>query len=314
MTVFIKPKNPKGRWGKKFVDKRNWREYNEELVVRGEFLLETKWVGSWDNELAAMNKGKRGSPFVFPESLINLQGVWHQWVDYRGIEGITRKMVEHGAVPMHNDFSTINRRVNNLDIAFALPLRGHVSVACDGTGMKLENGGEHRAKLYGKKKRRYIKVIITANPFTKDLLDCEVSIEGEGHSEPEFAKLSIESMLEHGLHVDKFWGDGGFDDIGLFGLLGNHGIEPAIPPRKNAVLSGGNTLRDKEILTMKKLGYKRWAKERHYGDRWPGTEGIFSAVKRKFGECVRAHVVENALKEAKMKFWVYEAMKEYARA
>jgi len=299
-------------WGKKFADKRNWMEYNEELVVRGEFLLDIKWVGSWGNELAEMNKGKRGKPYEYPESLIMLQGVWHQWVDYRGIEGITRKMAEYGIVPMHNDFSTINRRVNNLDITFALPLSGNVSVACDGTGMKLENGGEHRAKLYGKR-RKYVKVIITANPFTKDLLDCIVSIEGEGPSEPEFALNSMESMLECGLNIDKFWGDGSFDDIGLFGFLEKQCIEPAIKPRKNAILSGNNTLRDKEITERDKLGYKKWAKKRRYGQRWTGTEGIFSAVKRKFGECIRAHNVENALKEAKMKFWAYETMKAYAR-
>jgi len=101
VTIFLrKPKKPKGRWGRKFIDKRNWREYNEKLVVRGEFLLDTKWVGSWDNELAEMNKGKCGKPYAFPESLITLQGVWHQWIDYRGIEGITRKMAEHGIVPI----------------------------------------------------------------------------------------------------------------------------------------------------------------------------------------------------------------------
>lgn len=302
------------RWGKKFVDKRDWIQYNEELVVRGEFLLDMKWVGCWNNELAAMNKGKRGKPYEFPESLIKIQGVWHQWIDYRGIEGLTRKMAEHGIMPMHNDFSTINRRVNALNIGFALPRSGNVRVACDGTGMKLENGGEYRAKLYGKKKRKYIKVIIIANPLTKDLLDCEVSIEGEGPSEPEFALSSMESMLEHGLCIDKFWGDGGFDDTGLFGFLEKHGIEPAIKPRKNAVLSGGNTLRDKEIIEMNRLGYKRWARKRKYGQRWTGTEGIFSAVKRKSGECIRAHTIENALKEAKMKFWAYETMKNYGRA
>lgn len=302
----------KERWGNKFVDKRNWMKYNEELVVRGEFLLDVEFVGNWVSELAIMNKGKRGKPYEYPESLISLQGAWHQWVDYRGIEGITRKMAEHGIVPIHNDFSTINRRVNNLDITFTLPLSGNVSVACDGTGMKFENGGEHRAKLYGKR-RKYVKVIITANPLTKELLECVVSIEGEGPSEPEFALSSMESMLEHGLNINKFWGDGAFDDIGLFGFLEKQAIEPAIKPRKNAVLSGNNTLRDKEIIERDKLGYKKWAKKRKYGQRWTGTEGIFSAVKRKFGECIRAHKVENALKEAKMKFWAYEAMRKYAK-
>jgi len=303
----------KERWGNKFMDKRNWMKYNEELVVRGEFLLDMKWVVGWGNELAEMNKGKRGKPYEYPESSIRLQGVWHQWVDYRGIEGITRKMAEHGTMPMYNDFSTINRRVNNLDITFTLPRSGNISVACDGTGMKLENGGEYRAKLYGKR-RKYVKVIITANPHTKELYGCEVSIEGEGPSEPEFALNSMESMLEHDLHIDKFWGDGSFDDIGLFGFLEKQCIEPAIKPRKNAVLSGNNTLRDKEVIERNRLGYKKWAKKRKYGQRWTGTEGIFSAVKRKFGECIRAHNIENALKEAKMKFWAYETVKAYARA
>lgn len=314
MTVFSgKRGKPKGRWGKKFVDKRDWKAYNEELVVRGEFLLDCEWVKSWDDELDAMNDGKRGKPFAFPESLIRLQGVWHQWIDYRGVEGVTRKMAEADVVPEYNDFSTINRRVNKLEIGFALPQSGDVCVACDCTGMKLENGGEHRAKLYGKKKRRYVKVIISANPLTKDLLDCSVSVEGEGPSEPEFAKSSMESMLERGRSVTAFWGDGSFDDINLFGFLEANGIEPAVKTRKNAVPSGENTLRDREIEEMKKEGYKKWARKRRYGLRWPGTEGVFSAVKRKFGENVRAHEVENALKEAKMKFWVYEAMKKYAR-
>jgi hypothetical protein len=314
MAAFRKSNRPDGRRGQKHKDKRDWAKYNEELVVRGEFLLDCEWVSDWDKELAAMNEGKRGSPFAFPESLIEMQSVWHQWIDYRGVEGVTRNLTKHGTLPKHNDFSTINRRVNKIDAGFQLPRSGNVRVVCDGTGMKLENGGEHRAKLYGKKKRRFIKVTIVANAKTRKLLDCDVSVEGEGPSEADVAKRSIKSMADNGVVVEKFGGDGAFDDIGLFALLEEHNIDPAIPPRKNAKLSGVGTLRDSEILARKKLGYKRWARQRSYGDRWPGTEGIFSAVKRKFGECVRAHVIENALNEAKMKFWSYERMRKYAQA
>ena len=58
------------RWGKPFKDKRDWVKYSEELVVRGEFLLELGWVNQWDSELKSMNEGKKGGPFVFPESSI----------------------------------------------------------------------------------------------------------------------------------------------------------------------------------------------------------------------------------------------------
>ena len=35
------------RWGDEFIDKRNWKSYNEELVIRGELLLPIMF-GNWD--------------------------------------------------------------------------------------------------------------------------------------------------------------------------------------------------------------------------------------------------------------------------
>ncbi len=55
-----------GRWGGKYVDKRDWPKYNEELIVRGEFLLDMSMFDNWESELKAMNDGKRGRPFKFP--------------------------------------------------------------------------------------------------------------------------------------------------------------------------------------------------------------------------------------------------------
>ncbi len=60
------------------------------------------------------------------------------------------------------------------------------------------------------------------------------------------------------------------------------------------------------------IDFAKWAREREYGLRWNGTEGIFSAVKRKFGEKTRSHKIENALSEVKRKFWAYDTMKAYA--
>ena len=66
------------RWGNKFVDKRNWKSYNEELVMRGEFLLPIDMFGNWDEELDKMNEDKKDRPYEFPESFIKIQAVWHQ--------------------------------------------------------------------------------------------------------------------------------------------------------------------------------------------------------------------------------------------
>src|SRR3989338_7292562 len=279
----------KKRWGKKFVDRRDWRTYNEQLVIRGEFLIDCAWVKSWNAEIRDMNEGKVGAKYEFPESLIRLQAVWHQWVDYRGVEGITRKLVEAAQLPAFNDYSTINRRVNRTDTSFALP-KTDCCVSTDGSGMKFENAGEYRARMYGKR-RKYIKVVISADPFKKKLIDCEVGLEGELSTESDIAMEHMKALLLQGIDIPKFWGDGSFDTLDLFAFLQYNGIEPAMKIRKNAVPKGDDSLRDREILKMKK-GYKKWARKRQYGLRWNGTEGIFSAVKRKFGEQTRSHKID----------------------
>jgi hypothetical protein len=291
------------RWGPEFIDNRDWRVYNEELVVRGEFYLDMEWVKSWDEELDWMNEGKRGSPFEFPESLIKLQSVWYQWVEYRGIEGITRKLAEHGLVPKYNDYSTINRRVNKLDIDFELPKEGTVNVSSDGSGMKMDNGGSYRERKYGGKRKKYIKVVITADPIKRKLIDCEVSIEGEGDSEPDIALDHIKKLERKGKKVEKFWGDPAFDKRELINHLAENGSEIAIKPRDIGTSDDPESRERKKLVEeLESKGYKKWAKDKKYGMRWIGTEGMFSAVKRKFGENVRSTKVENMLKEAKRKF------------
>jgi len=44
-------KNNNKRWGNKFINKRNWKSYNEELVMRGEFLLSIDMFENWYEEL-----------------------------------------------------------------------------------------------------------------------------------------------------------------------------------------------------------------------------------------------------------------------
>ena len=43
--------------------------------------------------------------------------------------------------------------------------------------------------------------------------------------------------------------------------------------------------------------------------RWPATEGIFSAVKRIFGENVQSHTKTNMYQEARLKFWAYQQLR-----
>lgn len=305
----------KKRWGDNKKFKRDWPDYNEELVRRGTFYLDFDWAKEWDKELEIMNENKVGAQYKFPESLIQLQAVWHQLVDYRGVEGITRAVVEAGNLPAFNDFSTINRRVNKTSTQIKLPEKGDIYAATDGTGTKLNMSGEYFEAKNGDGRRKFIKVVITANPITKDLLKVDASLEGEDLSEPQVAMNHMAELEAEGFKIIKFWGDGSFDVHELFDFLDYYHIKSAVKIGRNSVIDPkGSVRRNIEVAKFKELGYEAWAKEVKYGLRWLGTEGIISAVKRKFGERIRAKKEENMKKEAKQKFWAYELIKQYAKA
>ena len=307
---------PKKRWGRKKKYSRNWKEYNEELVIRGTFYLDFEWVRNWSKELKEMNNKKVGSPYRFPNSLIELQAVWLQFTDLRGAEGITRKVVEIGKLPEYNDYSTISRRINTMSTRFALPEERDIHVSTDLTGMKMNMSGEYFQEKYGNGKKKFVKVVISANPNTKDMLELDVSLEGEEMSEPDTAMTHMAELEAGGYNIEKFYGDGNYDSHDLFDFLDLYGIESAVKIRENAVIDpgGGSVKRSIEVKKYQEIGYKKWAKERVYGKRWLGTEGIISAVKRKFGERVRTKKEDNMCKEVKRKFWAYETIKKFARS
>lgn len=302
------------RWGKKVFYVRDWRNVNETHVQKATFYLDFDWVESWDTELAEMNLGKRGAPYQFPNSLVRLQAVWLNFFSYRGAEGITRKLVFLRILPEYNDYSTIQRRVIDLDLEIPKPKSKEISVSTDGSGVKMNMSGEYFEQMYGKgERKKFIKVIISADPFEKDILKVEVSLEGEGDSEPDTAEKHMNKLLDEGNTINKFFGDGSFDKHKLFDFCDQHRIKPVIKIGKDAnPEADGSWRRSVEVRKYKKLGYKKWAKQNEYGRRWTGTEGIFSAVKKIYGERVRAHKVDNMCLEAKRKFWAYQIIKRYA--
>jgi len=292
---------------------REWPSYTEGLVFRGEFLLDFVWVSSWDGELAEMNRGKAGAPYRFPDSLIELQAVWAQLLDYRSLEGLARRLAGMGILPEFDDFTTIWRRVREVPARFGLP-KGPVEVSSDGTGLKMSCRGEYRCTRYGGARKKFIKVVITADPRRRKLLAVSAAIEGEGGSEPQVAKRHMSGIIGRGKRISKCYGDGAYDSKPLFSFLRREGIEPAIKIRSNAsTRSRGCLARGIEVRAYLGKGYRRWAEEKDYGMRWPGTEGIFSAVKRKFGESIRARKRENMCLEAERRFMAYDLMMQYAK-
>ena len=145
--------------GNKSLDGRDWSKYNEELVVRGEFLLPVELLlghtvqfeptgnGRWREELEEKNKEKRGSAgrrysYEFPDSLFTFLAILHQWMDYRALEGFCRSLAGLGIIPAYPDYATIWRRVGRMIPEIVLPSAEEMEAAVDATGLKAGSAGE----------------------------------------------------------------------------------------------------------------------------------------------------------------------------
>lgn len=306
------------RWGKPYKDRRNWKEYNEELVIRGRMIFDLDFVHQWNEELKRMNHGKRGSPFLFPGSFMNLMMIWHQFLDYRGLEGMARSLVDMGIMPRYGDYTTIWNRIHGMRPSLDISGLKYAEIGTDGTGMKTNNAGAYRIMKYGDpdaKRKKHLVVIITADVRTKKIIGIESHVEGTGPSEPDTAEKHMKDAILHGVKVREFYGDGAFDTNDLFDLTHSIGAKPIIKIRKNASTDHykGSKYRRKAIREYREKGYKTWAEENNYGMRWPGTEGIFSAVKRKFGENCVSRSTEGLEAEGYRRLWIYDYINQGAK-
>ena len=291
---------------RKYIDKRDWKKYNEELVRRGEFYINPAFLETWNEEIKEMNAGKIGQPYLYPKSMIEFLAVLSPKYDVRSLEGIMK-----GLSKMNYDFpvisySQINRRVNALDLTFPVENNNIFFddvVGCDGTGIKVSNRGEWMRQKW-KIRRGWIKVVTLANKRGK-IIDVEVGIETMREN------FAFRKMLKiHHESIGTAYGDGTYDTKANFELCRQLKINPVFKIRENASSNANGSMFRKEFVDeYKELGYKKWSKKNKYGNRWLCTEVIYSAVKRMEGEYVRATKKKNILHEAKMKFWIYDKIK-----
>ena len=261
-----------------------------------------EFLDSWDKELKKMNQGKRGRPFEYPETFAQFSGLLYVFfhLPYRQLEGALRKLEKFIPKLKAADYSTLWHRITNLKLE--LPrYKQKVVVAVDSTGIKVTNRGEWIRKNWkGKERRGWIKVHIAVDVKTKELLAIEVTDEKTADCE------MLKPLLED-IDLKDILADGAYDNEDAFKFSERKGIgPPGIKIRENASRKG---LSDRAfaVREFQDLGYDKWKEKHNYGQRW-ASEGVFSAVKRYFGETVRATSVEGMILEVKRKFMFYNML------
>jgi transposase len=300
---------PQG-WDKKYKHKRNWVEYNERLVKRGEFYLSLDFLESWDEEIRRMNKGKRGHPFEYPDSFIRFTAVlYHVFsLPYRQLEGVLRRLFRHIKSVKSPDYSTLFRRTSALKISLNLmDMDDDVVIAVDSTGVKVTNRGEwirHKWKV----KRGWIKLHVAVDVKSGKIISYRITTEKVSDNAM-FRPLIEDADRNIGERKIKMvYGDGAYDTRTAFNIMEEMSIQPCIKVRKSAgTRSRGSSYRAKYVREYKRLGYERWKKEAEYGKRWR-AESTFSALKRIFGETVRAATMKQMFREVEMRIMIYNML------
>ena len=161
---------------------RDWKHINDGLVRRGEILLDLRVLDRWDSELEEMNAGKEGGRYVYPDIFAKLLGYMHLLfhLPYRQTEGFLKALRRFDARIHVPDYSTIDRRVNRLDVKLDEEDYGDdVILAVDASGIKVSNRGDWLRRKW-KIKRGYLKVHIAVDVKRKRILALEVTDEKGG--------------------------------------------------------------------------------------------------------------------------------------
>lgn len=301
------------RWGQPHIDTRDWSTYNERLVKRGEFYLSLDFIRCWDLDLAALNIGKQGRPFQYPSLFIEWMACIHIFLQmpYRQMEGFTRQLATFLPALKSADYTTLFRRIQRMDITIPVNtamLSRDLVVAVDSTGLKVTNRGEWMREKW-KVRRGWIKVHAMIDVETNQILSLEVT--DETTQDDQVFEMLLDKVEQNcdETSVKSVLGDGAYDRNHCFNELEKRGIRSGIKTRINASRrSSGSPNRAECVRERDDLGgYRPWAEKANYGMRWK-VEGLFSSIKRIFGESVRASSREGMFREAQMKFRGYNIL------
>ena len=275
----------------------NWTSYNESLVRRGEVILDFDIIDGWYVELERMNEGKRGATYGYPNSFVQLLGYVKAYfhLPYRQTEGVVRA---HAAnkIPSIPDYSTINRRVNKLDIKINEHLGNDIVIALDSTGIKVANRG-HKWHV----RKGYLKIHVAVDIKRKRILSLEVTSE-EVHDGKMLKKL-VDNVSENN-KTKRVLADGMYDSNSNFRYLSKNHIKPGIKTRRNSKVKSTNCSARNMSVLRQQTNLKRWKRSVSYGKRWM-VETVFSCIKRMFGEYVNARKFHNMTKELIIKASLY---------
>lgn len=296
---------------KKTYQVKNWRDYNEALVRRGDF---TFWfrdevIDAWEHE---NDQKKNGRPYKYSDlaiqTLLTIRELFR--LPYRQTEGfghaLAKLMDAEVAIP---DFTSLQKRAAKLkaEIEVEKP-SGPIDVVVDSTGLKVFGDGEWKVRQHGRDKRRtWRKVHLAIDPDSHAIV-AQLLTESNVHDGD-----AVEPLLEQiESEVTTFYGDGAYDQWKVRERLQEDGVHQIIPPRKNAkIRQHGNSSeepleRDECLRQIRRDGRKAWKESIGYHKRSLAETAMFR-LKRGFGDRLKNKSLANQVTEVAIRCQILNA-------
>ncbi len=139
-----------------------------------------------------------------------------------------------GKVPSIPDFTTINRRINRLDIKIKEDNKNkefkdeYIVIAIDSTGIKITNRGQWMQDKWKIRKKGYLKIHVAVNVRTKKILSMMKVTDEHVHDSkalPELAGdiIKSNSTTTTAIVVGKVFAYGAYDGNDVFRCLADNG-------------------------------------------------------------------------------------------
>jgi hypothetical protein len=198
---------------------------------------------------------------------------------YRQTEGIVKGHAKN-KIPSISDFSTINRRINRLDVNIkkdggenANPSEeenGYILIAIDSSDIKKTNRGQWMNKKWNMQNRNgYLNIHVAVNIKTKEILSMrEVTADEHVRDNRMLPKL-VNSISNDEFVSDIVLADVAYDSNGTFRFLSENGIIPCIKVRKNSrVRKTAHLFFMNLSVIAQRIDFEQWKDGVSYGQRW----------------------------------------------
>ena len=328
---------------------KNWKEYNSNLIQRGNFLRyfveipeEFKEVltKKWFNKRKRKGKGKN---FVYSdyaiEVILMLSRLYH--LPLRQAQGFTETLFRNMGINLPiPSYTQICRRQKKLGIKIEkevkkikremeeiIKMGKELIIAIDASGLKVYGKGEWFKKTHPENQSNrgeWKKIHIAVEPQT-GLIYNVILTNSHVHDSQVYPRC-IEELVKEGYSIDKAILDKAYDSNKLYKISDFYGIQFIVPPRKNSAYYKSklknnpiyfreayyHKQKKRHLEFISEFGEELWREMVGYNLR-NRVESEFSRLKRYFTEKLSSKCIENQITEIKTKIKLLNLMYQIAK-